>query len=127
MFTLAVVVFSTGASMTFSEMGAIRASARRLAVVLPVTTVGLPVLAWLASRLVSGVALRGGILSAGIAPAEVASVALTGLAGGDAVLATGLLAMSTILTVLLAGPILGIAARIPQPNRSGCCPPWPWS
>ena len=109
LFTLAVLVFSTGASMTFSEMGAIRASARRLAVVLPVTTVGLPVLAWLASRLVSGVALRGGILSAGIAPAEVASVALTGLAGGDAVLAAGLLATSTILTVLLAGPILSIA------------------
>jgi predicted Na+-dependent transporter len=109
LFTLAVLVFCTGASMTFSEMGAIRASARRLAVVLPVTTVGLPVLAWLASRLVSGVALRGGILAAGIAPAEVASVALTGLAGGDAVLAAGLLATSTILTVLLAGPILSIA------------------
>ena len=107
--TLAVLVFSTGAAMTFSEMGAIRTAARRLAVVLPVTTVGLPVLAWLASRLVSDVALRGGILSAGVAPAEVASVALTGLAGGDAVLAAGLLATSTILTVLLAGPILSIA------------------
>ena len=107
--TLAVLVFSTGAAMTFSELGAIRAAARRLAVVLPVTTVGLPVLAWLASRLVSGVALRGGILSAGVAPAEVASVALTGLAGGDAALAAVLLATSTILTVLLAGPILSIA------------------
>jgi len=107
--TLAVLVFSTGATMTFSEMGAIRTAARRMAVVLPVTTVGLPVLAWLASRLVSGVALRGGILSAGIAPTEVASVALTGLAGGDAVLAAGFLATSTILTVLLAGLILSIA------------------
>jgi predicted Na+-dependent transporter len=85
--TLAILVFSTGASMTFSEMGAIRAAARRLTVVLTVTTVALPVLAWLASRLVSGVALRGGILSAGVAPAEVASVALTGLAGGEVVLA----------------------------------------
>ena len=102
--TLAVLVFSTGAAMTFGEMSAIRTAARRLAVVLPVTTVGLPVLAWLASRLVSGVALRGGILSAGVAPAEVASVALTGLAGGDAALAAVLLATSTILTVLLAGP-----------------------
>ena len=107
--TLAVLVFSTGASMTFSEMGAIRAAGRRLAVVLIVTTVALPVLAWLASRLVSGVALRGGILSAGVAPAEVASVALTGLAGGEVILAAGLLAASTILTVLLAGPILSIA------------------
>ncbi len=119
LFTLAVLVFSTGASMTFSEMGAIRASARRLAVVLAVTTVGLPVIAWLASRLVSGVALRGGILSAGIAPTEVASVALTGLAGGDAVLAAGLLASSTIVTVLLAGPILGIAGAHPEASQLG--------
>jgi predicted Na+-dependent transporter len=119
LFTLAVLVFSTGASMTFSEMGAIRASAPRLAVVLPVTTVGLPVIAWLASRLVSGVALRGGILSAGIAPTEVASVALTGLAGGDAVLAAGLLATSTILTVLLAGPILSIAGAHSEASQLG--------
>ena len=85
--TLAVLVFSAGASMTFREMGAIRTAARRLAVVLPVSTVVLPVLAWLASHLVSGTALRGGILSAGVAPAEVASVGLTGLAGGEAALA----------------------------------------
>jgi BASS family bile acid:Na+ symporter len=67
------------------------------------------VLAWLASHLASGAAARGGILAAGVAPAEVASVALTGLAGGDAVLAAGLLAASTVLTVLLAGPILSLA------------------
>ena len=109
LFTLAVLVFCTGASLTFRELGAIRAAGRRLAVVLTVSTVCLPMIAWLASRLISGVALRGGILSAGIAPAEVASVALTGLAAGDAVLAAGLLATSTILTVLLAGPILSIA------------------
>jgi predicted Na+-dependent transporter len=102
-------VFCTGTSMTFAEMGAVRTAGRRLAVVLPATTAGLPVLAWLDSHLVSGAAARGGILSAGVAPAEVASVALTGLAGGDAVLAAGLLAASTILTVLLAGPILSLA------------------
>ena len=106
---LAVLVFCTGTSMTFAEMGAVRTAGRRLAVVLLATTAGLPVLAWLASHLVSGAAARGGILAAGVAPAEVASVALTGLAGGDAVLAAGLLAASTILTVLLAGPILSLA------------------
>jgi BASS family bile acid:Na+ symporter len=106
---LAILVFCTGTSMTFAEMGAVRTAGRRLAVVLPVATIGLPVLAWLASHLASGAAARGGILSAGVAPAEVASVALTGLAGGDAVLAAGLLAASTILTVLLAGSILRLA------------------
>jgi ACR3 family arsenite efflux pump ArsB len=116
---LAVLVFCTGAGMTFSEMGAIRAAGRRLAVVLPVTTVVLPILAWLASRLVSGAALRGGILSAGVAPAEVASVALTGLAGGEPVLAAGLLTTSTAATVLLAGPILGIAGAHSSASQLG--------
>src|SRR5260370_23007008 len=50
--TLAVLVFSTGASMTFSEIGAIRTAVRRLAVVLPVPTVALPVPALLAGQLV---------------------------------------------------------------------------
>lgn len=107
--TLAVLVFCTGASMTLGEMAAVRTAGRRLAVVLAVSTAGLPVLAWLASHLVTGAAARGGVLAAGVAPAEVASVALTGLAGGEAALAAALLAASTMLTVLLAGPILGLA------------------
>lgn len=117
--TLAVLVFCTGASMTFTEMGAIRTAGRRLAVVLAVTTISLPALAWLASRLVSGVALRGGILSAGLAPAEVASVALTGLAGGEAALAAGLLAASTAATVLLAGLILSLAGAHSSASQLG--------
>ncbi len=117
--TLAVLVFSTGASMTFREMGVVRTAARRLAVVLPVSTVVLPVLAWLASHLVNGAALRGGILSAGVAPAEVASVGLTGLAGGEAALAAGLLVASTVVTVLLAGPILSIAGAHPAVSQAG--------
>ena len=43
-----------------------------------------------------------------MAPVEVASVALTGMAGGEVVVAAGLLIASTLLTVLLAGPILGL-------------------
>jgi len=74
LFTLAVLVFSTGASMTFSELGAIRAAARRMAIVLPVTTVGLPVLAWLASRLVSACPARRHPVG-GYRATEVASVA----------------------------------------------------
>jgi predicted Na+-dependent transporter len=117
--TLAILVFCTGAAMTFSEIAAIRTAGRRVAVVLPASTVGLPVLAWLASHLVSGAALRGGILCAGIAPAEVASVALTGLAGGEAALAAGLLVASTVLTVLLAGPILSLAGSHPSVSPLG--------
>ena len=104
--TLAVLVFCTGSSVTFADIRGMRAAAGRMALVLAATTVILPVLAWLASRLVTGAALQGGVLAAGVAPVEVASVALTGMAGGEVVVAAGLLIASTLLTVLLAGPIL---------------------
>ena len=106
--TLAVLVFCTGSSVTFADVRGMRAAAGRMALVLAATTVILPVLAWLASRLVSGAALQGGVLAAGVAPVEVASVALTGMAGGEVVVAAGLLIASTLLTVLLAGPILAL-------------------
>ena len=108
MITLAVLVFCTGSSVTFADIRGMRAAAGRMALVLAASTVILPVLAWLASRLVSGAALQGGVLAAGVAPVEVASVALTGMAGGEVVVAAGLLIASTLLTVLLAGPILGL-------------------
>ena len=106
--TLAVLVFCTGSSVTFADIRGMRAAAGRMALVLAATTIILPVLAWLASRLVSGAALQGGVLAAGVAPVEVASVALTGMASGEVVGAAGLLMASTLLTVLLAGPILGL-------------------
>ena len=106
--TLAVLVFCTGSSVTFADIRGMRAAAGRLALVLAASTVILPLLAWLASRLVSGAALQGGVLAAGVAPVEVASVALTGMAGGEVVVAAGLLIASTLLAVLLAGPILGL-------------------
>ncbi len=106
--TLAVLVFCTGACLTFTDIAALKTASRRLLLVLAVSTVTLPAFAWLASHLVSGPALRGGVLAVGVAPTEVASVALTGLAGGEAALAAALLAGSTVVTVVLAGPILAL-------------------
>jgi predicted Na+-dependent transporter len=119
LYTLAILVFCTGASMTFGEIAAVRSASRRLVIVLAVSTVTLPALAWLASQLVTGPVLRGGVLAAGVAPTEVASVALTGLAGGEVALAAGLLVASTVLTVLLAGPILSIAGAHPAASQLG--------
>jgi predicted Na+-dependent transporter len=104
--TLAILVFCTGSSVTFADFKGLRTASRWMALVLAATTIILPVLAWLASRLVTEPALQGGVMAAGVAPVEVASVALIGLAGGEVVVAAGLLIASTLLTVLLAGPIL---------------------
>jgi predicted Na+-dependent transporter len=117
--TLAVLVFCTGASVAFADVRGVRVAAGRMALVLAATTVTLPVLAWLASRLVSESALQGGVLAAGVAPVEVASVALTGLAGGEVVVAAGLLVASTLLTVLLAGPILRLLGAHPATSQLG--------
>jgi predicted Na+-dependent transporter len=106
--TLAVLVFCTGSSVTFAEVKGLGPASARMVLVLAATTVMLPVLAWLASRLVTEPVLRGGVLAAGVAPAEVASVALTGMAASEVAVAAGLLIASTLLTVLLAGPILGV-------------------
>ncbi len=115
--TLAVLVFCTGASMTFTEMGAIRTAGRLLAVVLAVTTISLPALAWLASRLVSGVALRGRASSSACRARRGRLRCPTGLAGGEAALAAGLLAASTAATVLLAGLILSLSNTSSRATR----------
>nr|MDQ2875784.1 hypothetical protein [Actinomycetota bacterium] len=56
--TLAILVFCTGASMTFGDIGALKTASGRLVLVLAGSTVALPAFAWLASHLVSGAALR---------------------------------------------------------------------
>jgi len=90
-----------------------------MALVLAATTIILPTLAWLASRLVTEPALQGGVMAAGVAPVEVASVALTGLAAGEVVVAAGLLVASTLLTVLLAGPILRLLGAYSATSQIG--------
>jgi BASS family bile acid:Na+ symporter len=117
--TLAVLVFCTGSSVTFADINSMRGASRRMVLVLAATTAILPLLAWLASRLVSEPALRGGVLAAGVAPAEVASVALTGLAGGEVGVAAGLLVTSTLLSVFLAGPILRLLGAQSAMSQAG--------
>ncbi len=117
--TLAVLVFCTGASLTSADLTAVRTAGGRLLLVLAVTTPVLPALAWLASRLAAGAVLRGGVLAAGLAPAEVASVALAGLAGGETVFAAAMLLASTLLTVLLAGPVLALLGARSAASMAG--------
>ena len=105
---LAVLVFATGLSLRLADLAAVRLLWRRIAVVLAVSTVALPALAWAASLLVGDTVLRSGVQTVGVAPAEVATVALCVIAGGDAAVCATLLAASTIITVVAAGPILSV-------------------
>jgi predicted Na+-dependent transporter len=103
---LAVLVFATGLSLRLAHLAAVRLAWRRIAVVLVVSTAVLPALAWATSLLIGDEVLRSGMRTVGVAPAEVATVALCVIAGGEAAVCATLLAASTIITVVAAGPIL---------------------
>src|SRR5579859_5520710 len=105
---LAVLVFATGLSLRLADLVAVRLAWRRIAVVLGVSTAALPALAWAASQLIGDHVLRSGMQTVGVAPAEVATVALCVIAGGEAAVCAALLAASTIITVVAAGPILSL-------------------
>jgi BASS family bile acid:Na+ symporter len=105
---LAVLVFATGLSLRAADLAAVRLAWRRIAVVLLVSTAALPVLAWAASQLIGDPVLRSGMQTVGVAPAEVATVALCVIAGGEAAVCATLLAASTLITVVAAGPILSL-------------------
>lgn len=107
---LAVLVLTAGTSVQPAGLRQLRAGLPALALIVAVSTLILPALAWLAGHLVTNPALRHGILAAGVAPAEVATVALAALAGTDTALTALLLITSTVGTVALAGPVLALLA-----------------
>lgn len=115
---LAVLVLATGLSLRLAELAAVRTAWRRLAVVLAASTVVLPMLAWACSQMIASAVLRAGMQTAGVAPAEVATVALCVLAGGDAAVCAVLLAASTLVTVVAAGPVLSVLGT-PAPVQAG--------
>ena len=70
----------------------------------------LPALAWAVAQIAAAGPLRDGIMTLGLAPCEIASVATTAMAAGEAALAAGALIGSTVLTVAAAGPLLALEA-----------------
>jgi predicted Na+-dependent transporter len=115
---LAVLVFATAVTIEPAALRRLYTSWRRLLVVLVVGITVLPCLSWSVSRLVAPGSLRDGILTIGLAPCEIASVATTAMAGGEAAFAAGILIGSTVATVALSGVILGFEVG------AGSIDPW---
>jgi predicted Na+-dependent transporter len=107
---LVVLVGAVGLGLPASAIGHARLYLGRIAVTVAASTVVLPAIAFVASRTVPEGPLRWGVLAAGVAPSEVAAVALTTLAGGSAAICAAVLVGSTVASVLLAGPILHVLA-----------------
>ncbi len=105
---LAILVFASAMTVPAGVLHRVRSLAPRLGLVVIATAVALPLLAFALSRLLGPGALRDGVLAVGVAPAEVASVAITGIAGGEVGAAAVLLVASTLICVAVAGPILAL-------------------
>lgn len=116
--TLAVLVFTAGLAVDAGGLGQARRIWLRVGAVLAVSSVTLPALAWGLSHLVSGPA-RGGILSVGVAPSEVASLGLVAIAGGEVAVSAALLIASSIITVLASGPILAVLSGATSVRAGG--------
>jgi predicted Na+-dependent transporter len=114
---LAVLVFATAVTINPAALRRAGSAWRPLLAALIIGATVLPALAWAASRLVAAGPLRDGMLTVGLAPCEIASVATTAMAAGEAAVAAGLLIGSTVLAVAVAGPILALEA-----GRAGFSP-----
>jgi predicted Na+-dependent transporter len=114
---LAVLVFATAVTIEPAALRRAAASWRPLLATLAIGVTVLPALAWAAARMVPAGPLRDGVLTVGLAPCEIASVATTAMAGGEAAVAAGLLIGSTVAAVAVAGPILALEA-----GRAGFSP-----
>jgi len=109
---LAILVFATAVTIDPAALRRAGAAWRYLLAAVAVGITVLPALSWAAARLVAPGPLRDGVLTVGLAPCEIASVATTALAGGEAAVAAGVLIGSTLATVALAGPILTLEAGL---------------
>jgi len=107
---LVVLVAAVGLGLPTTALAQARAEWRLVLVAILLGALVLPVVAWLAGWVVPAGPLRLGVLAAGVAPSEVAAVALAGLAGGRAAVSAAVLIGSTVLSILTAGPVLQLLA-----------------
>lgn len=114
---LAVLVLATAVTIEPRALRRLSAVWRRMLAALLAGVTVLPALSWAVAHLVTAGPLREGVLVTGLAPCEIASVATTALAGGEAAVAACVLIGSTLATVILAGPILTLEA-----GRAGFSP-----
>jgi predicted Na+-dependent transporter len=107
---LAILVLATAVTIDPAALRRLVSAWRSLVVAVIIGITVLPALSWAVSRIVAAGSLRDGVLVVGLAPCEIASVATTAMAGGEAAVSAGVLIGSTVAAVALAGPILTLEA-----------------
>jgi BASS family bile acid:Na+ symporter len=107
---LAVLVFATAVTIEPAALLRLTRTWPSLLAALAAGITALPALSWAVSRIVASGSLRDGIMTVGLAPCEIASVATTAMAGGAAAMSAGVLIGSTVIAVAAAGLILTLEA-----------------
>lgn len=107
---LAILVFATAVTIEPTALRLLTVAWRPMLTALAAGITVLPALSWAVSQIVAAGPLRDGIMTVGLAPCEIASVATTAMAAGEAALSAGILIGSTMITVAVAGPILALEA-----------------
>ena len=105
---LAVLVYSTAWTIQPREFARLPARGWRLGAALLTGAVVLPALSWVASQSVGPGPMRDGVMTVGLAPCEIASVAITAMAAGDAAISAGILVGSTVVAIGIAGSVLHV-------------------
>jgi predicted Na+-dependent transporter len=104
------LVFATAVTIDPAALRRLTGTWPSLLAVLAAGITVLPALAWAVAQIVAAGPLRDGIVTLGLAPCEIASVATTAMAAGEAALSAGALIGSTVLTVAAAGSLLALEA-----------------
>ena len=107
---LVVLVLATAVTIDPLALRRLTRTWRHIAAAVLAGITVLPALSLAVAQLVPAGPLRDGVLVTGLAPCEIASVATTALAGGEAAVAAGVLIGSTLATVTLAAPLLTLEA-----------------
>jgi predicted Na+-dependent transporter len=107
---LAILVFATAITVEPAALRGLAATWPSLLVAIAAGATVLPALSWAVARIAAAGPLRDGVMAVGLAPCEIASVATTAMAGGDAALSAGVLVGSTLTSVGVAGFVLTIEA-----------------
>lgn len=107
--TLALLVTTTGLGVDLATLARLRPLAGRLALTVVLSSTLLALLGFGLSHAAPRSA-SGALVAIGLAPSEVASVGLAGLAGGDVAVGAALLAGSALVTIVGAGPALALLA-----------------
>jgi BASS family bile acid:Na+ symporter len=120
---LGVMVFATGFTVPPLRLAAVLRRPARIVLVLALQFGPLSMLAYLLSRLPVPEAVSAGVLVLGVCPSEISSGVMVLLAGGDAALATAIVAASllagTVVTPLLLNSYAPHAASVDRAALTG--------